>query len=123
MLLFRLYYLFKFFHCITASIPSLLWKYDLYDDRRIGNGGLRRGNGLVLSKSQEYLWISDWDGSLHKVSVKSNREHKLFKPIPRPNSYMESRSSVILIENASSTYAIYGIIDVSDTTNNNTTQR
>lgn len=87
----------------------------MLQNRNILNGGLRKGNAVVLSKDQNNLWVADAAGSLHVVRlIHGNRDHVLFEPSSLPNRAIESRSSVALYEGSQTTFAAYTVIDTPD---------
>ena len=79
--------------------------------RSIVGGGFRKGNGVVLSKKQDSIWITDGAGRLHLVRINKDNDHVVFQPTNLLNRMTESRSSVVLFESDTSTFAVYAVID------------
>jgi hypothetical protein len=93
---------------LTCGYPFLLWKIDLFESRLIGNAGIRKGNGLVLSESQQDLWAVDTFGSLHVIRLWKGNLHEVFNPESVPMHQTESRSSVLVFKDK---FVAYAVID------------
>lgn len=95
-----------------SQFPQLLWSSNLLQNSGISGGGLRKGNGVVLSNDQHKLWVADAAGSLHLVRLlDEERQHVVFTPENLPNRMVESRSSAALFEGSMNSFAVYTVID------------
>jgi hypothetical protein len=95
-----------------SQFPQLLWSSNLLKNSGISGGGLRKGNGIVLSSDQRKLWVTDAAGSLHLVRLlDEERQQVAFTPDSLPNRMVESRSSASLFEGSTHSFAVYTVID------------
>mgnify|MGYP000506220532 CR=1 FL=1 len=98
-----------------SQFPQLLWSSNILQTSCISGGGLRKGNGVVLSSDQQKLWVTDAAGSLHLVRLlDEERQQVVFTPDSLPNRMVESRSSAALFEGPTSSFAVYTVIDAPD---------
>ena len=108
--LFNLFY--AFFHIVAVSANSIKWNYQINGSGKLGQRGLRKGNGVVASADGRQIWVSMDDGSLH-ILQSDNPEinPKVFIPKQYHGYDIESRSSVSLVETYEGvTCALYAVI-------------
>ena len=103
---------YAFFNVVTVSSNSVKWEYQINGSGKLGQSGLRKGNGVVASADGRQVWVSMDDGTLH-VLQSDNPEinPKIFTPKQYYGYNIESRSSVSLIETYEGvTCALYAVI-------------
>eukprot|EP00978_Attheya_sp_CCMP212_P048755 scaffold570350_cov63-Attheya_sp.AAC.1 len=104
-----------------AEFPSILWQHDMEGSGSIRDAGIRKGNGVILSKSGD-LWVTDDEGALHIIDGESQNSTVFMPPLLEGRN-IDSRSSVVLHEPYDNVrYGIYAIIDIPHPTSNKTVQ-
>ena len=100
-----------------AESQRVLWEHQLMGMGMLGQGTVRRGNGVVASQTGDSVWVTIDDGSVRILSIHANLSttEKLFSPTPVSGRSTECRSSVSLVEpNGIVGYGVYSVIDVPD---------
>lgn len=111
---------------VTVSASSFLpepyvkWTYSLPVSGEVGSRGLRKNNAVAVSKYGALLFATADDGSLH-IIVPELGTGEVYEPKELPGTFTECRSGVAIFETEDELFAVYAVVDIPITADENDT--